>query len=96
MDRDAQRARRWGGDSAQSAPASPGRNHCWFMLGYRVARQPPGALAERSGSERIAGCSGGASGPCRPGLKPYRKSSPTVAAVEMILWQLATPRGTMR
>ncbi len=31
----------------------------------RVARQPPGVLAERSGSEHIAGCSssGGASGP---------------------------------
>jgi hypothetical protein len=42
----------------------------------RVARQPPGALAERSGSERVAGASGGASGPCRPGLKRYREFSP--------------------
>ncbi|MGH8624645.1 MAG: hypothetical protein ACREYC_05055 [Gammaproteobacteria bacterium] len=47
--------------------------------GHHVARQPPGALAERSGSERIAGCSGGASGPYRPGLKTYRKFSPTVS-----------------
>jgi hypothetical protein len=31
--------------------------------------EPPDVLAERSGSERIAGCSGGASGPCRPGSK---------------------------
>ena len=52
------------------------------QLCHRVARQPPGALAERSGSERIAGCSGGASGPCRPGLKTYRKSSPTRAGTE--------------
>jgi hypothetical protein len=47
-----------------------------FDRAYLVARQPPGALAERSGSERIAGYSGGASGPCRPGLKSYRKLSP--------------------
>ena len=47
-----------------------------YILANHVARQPPGALAERSGSERIAGCSGGASGPTRPGLKTYRKFSP--------------------
>ena len=41
--------------------------------GPRVARQPPGALAERE--RALAGVSGGASGPCRPGLKTYRKFS---------------------
>src|SRR6476620_9991932 len=39
---------------------------CTSTVSSRVARQPAGALAERSGSERIAGGSGGASGPCRP------------------------------
>jgi hypothetical protein len=34
----------------------------------RVARQPPGALAEHKRERALAGCSGGASGPCRPGL----------------------------
>jgi hypothetical protein len=36
----------------------------------RAARRARGA---GGGSERIAGCSGGASGPCRPGLKTYKK-----------------------
>jgi hypothetical protein len=42
----------------------------------RVTREPPGALAERKRERALAGGSGGTSGPCRPGLKPYRKSSP--------------------
>jgi hypothetical protein len=49
---------------------------------YRVARQPPGALAEQSGSERWPEEAAARPGRCRPGLKPYRKSSPTVARLQ--------------
>jgi hypothetical protein len=43
-----------------------------FPCHARAARRARGAKRERA----LAGASGGASGPCRPGLKPYRKSSP--------------------
>jgi hypothetical protein len=74
-DRDAQRAGRWGGGSAQCAPFSPGHNHSTTTTPCRApaARRARGAKRERA----QAGCSGGASGPCWPGLKTYRKSSPT-------------------
>jgi hypothetical protein len=44
-----------------------------------AARRARGAERERA----QAGASGGASGPCRPGLKPYRKSSPTKCQTEV-------------
>jgi hypothetical protein len=43
----------------------------------RVARQPPGALAERSGSERKPEKAAARPGRVGPGLKSYRKFSPT-------------------
>jgi len=48
--------------------------------GHPVPRQPPGARAKRSGSERQPEGRGGASGPSRPGLKrrtdnPHRVAS---------------------
>jgi hypothetical protein len=45
-----------------------------YILANHVARQPPGALAERSGSERIAGYSGGASGPFTTPLEDVQKA----------------------
>jgi hypothetical protein len=69
-----------GGGSAQYAPPSPRPNHCTTITPCRAptARRARGAERERA----LAGCSGGASGPCRPGLKPYRKFSPTVARLQ--------------
>jgi hypothetical protein len=51
-DRDAQRAGRWGGDSAQSAPPSPGRNHSTTTTPCRApaARRARGAKRERAQS----------------------------------------------
>ena len=59
------RAAGWtlGGGSVQSAPPWPGRNHDNIHDQHSdVARQPPGALAERQRERALAGYSGGASG----------------------------------
>jgi hypothetical protein len=71
-----QRAGRWGSDSAQSAlpvpDPTPGK-----ILNKAPSRAPAARRARGAERERaLAGCSGGASGPCRPGLKSYRKFSP--------------------
>ena len=76
-DRDAQRAGRWGDGSAQCAPPCPGRNHDNIHIRAILSRASRPARSRSRRRERaLAGCSGGASGPCRPGLKPYRKLSP--------------------
>ena len=55
---------------ASLARTQPGQIYVWVSC---VARQPPGALAERQRDRALAGCSGGASGPCRPGLEDAQK-----------------------
>jgi hypothetical protein len=71
MDRD---ARGLGGGRLRTIRASPpGRHHKATITSCRApaARRARGAEREQA----LAGCSGGASGPCRPGLKTYRKFS---------------------
>ena len=48
-----------------------------FMSGFVGSRASRPARSRSRRRERaLAGCGGGASGPCRPGLKSYRKFSP--------------------
>jgi hypothetical protein len=82
-DWDAQRAGRWGAAPHNGRlplpDATTTRSTLSPLCRAPAARRARGAKRERA----LAGASGGASGPCRPGLKPYRKSSPTGRHDEM-------------